>query len=197
MNTTKETDTNYLTTTDENNKPMINPTYYKNILIDYIETYKQENELKKLTNNDMLSISLTIYENIFTSNHTPTRKNDNTPKNNIPYTPYNISALLDIYKSTWIRYNCVPSLYGFSILTGIAEDTVKKYVTASCVEISNLRREMLRNELYNDKTGRIVLANNDASFGLEYEKKNNIERETIKQGLSIVDLPKLGNAIET
>ena len=57
--------------------------------------------------------------------------------------------------------------------------------------MTNLRRELLRNLLADDKTGRIVLANNDASFGLEYEKKNAVERETIKAGLSMGELPQL------
>jgi hypothetical protein len=82
-------------------------------------------------------------------------------------------------------------MYGFSILTGIAEDTVKKYVTPADLEILNIRREMLRNALSDDRMGRIVLANNDSSYGLEYEKKNTIERETVKQGLNLSDLPKL------
>ena len=188
-----QTSENYLKEVDENKQAMINPTYYKNIIIDKIENYLHENDLQKskLTNNNMLSICQEIYETIFTSNHTPTRKNDNTPKCNIPYTQYNISTLLNIYKSTLIKYNCMPSMYGFSILTGISEDTVKKYVTPASVEMTNIRREMLRNELSNDRMGRIVLANNDTSYGLEYEKKQAVDRETIKQGLGVSDLPRL------
>ena len=180
---------NYLSTLDENNKPMINPAYYKNVINDYIQTYLQEHNKTpdKLTNNNMLSICNEIRERIF--------KNDNkryiTDKSaNIPYTQFNIDSLLNIYRDILLYYNCVPSLYGFSILTGLDEGTIKK-VSPSSSEILNLRREMLRNELYNDRMGRIVLANNDSSFGLEYEKKNTLERETIKQGLSVSDLPRL------
>lgn len=187
-----QTITNYLTTVDENNKPMIDPVYYQNIITDHIETYLQENNLDrtKLTNNIMIAICMGIYETVF-SNHTErTTPTNPTPRCNIPYTNYNINTLLEIYKATLIKYNCIPSLFGFSILTGIQEETTKKYVTPAGLEMTNLRRELLRNLLADDKTGRIVLANNDASFGLEYEKKQSLERETIRQGLSVGELPK-------
>lgn len=184
---------NYLSEPDENNKPRINPTYYKNAIIEHIDYYLQVNNIPrdKLNNNIMLSICLDVYESIFSSHHIPTRRNDNTPKCNIPYSQYNLTTLLELYKYIMIRYNCIPSLYGLSMLTGIDEDTFKKYVTPASVGMTNCRRELLRNLLADDKTGRIVLANNDSSFGLEYERKNTVERETIRRGLSLGDLPKL------
>lgn len=186
------TDTNYLTTLDENNKPMINPAYYKNLIIDQIETYIKTNEIKrdKLTGNDLIAIFQGIYESIFKPD-TNKRYNE---KSNIPYTDYNINSLWDIYNTISISFKVPPSAYAFSILTGIQEDTARKYVTPSKFETVNIRREMIRNELYNDRMGRIVLANNDNSFGLEYEKKNTVEREQIKHGLQLNELPKLEEA---
>lgn len=184
---------NYLSQPDENGQPRINPSYYKTILSDFIDRYMQDNNIQpdKITNNKMLAICQSIYESIF-SNHVDKDKPTNpTRKCNIPYSQYNIATLLDIYKSTLIKYNCFPSLFGFSILTGIQEETVKRIVTPSQLEILNIRREMLRNALSDDRMGRIVLANNDSSYGLEYEKKNVIERETVKQGLNLTELPKL------
>ena len=182
--------TNYLSEPDENGKPRINPLYYKNIIIDYIQRYTEENNIntQSIKNNQMLAICLYIYENIFTTNHTKAYKNDPHPKCNIPYTQYNISNLLSIYKSICLSYGCIPSMYGFSVLSGIDEETVKKYVTPATVEMTNTRREMLRNALSDDRMGRIVLANNDSSYGLEYEKKQAQERETIRQGLTLEDL---------
>ena len=181
---------NYLPTTDENNKPMIDPTYYQNIITEYIESYIESNNLDrtKLNNNNMLSICLNINKAVFT-NHNQAYRTDR--RANIPYTEYNINTLLKIYVDTVISYGCIPSLFAFSQLTGIDEGTTQKYLSPASIEILNFRREMLRNLLADDKTGRIVLANNDASFGLEYERKNTIERETIKQGLSLGELPKL------
>ena len=156
----------YLPQTDDNNQPMIDPTYYKNILVDYIESYIQENNLDrtKLNNNNMLSICLTIHEAVFIN---PNQAYKTDRKSNIPYTEYNITSLLRIYRDTVISYGCIPSMFAFSKLTGISEDTIQKMVTRSSTEIVNTRKEMLRNLLADDKTGRIVLANNDASFGLE------------------------------
>lgn len=180
----------YLSEQDENGKPMINPTYYQNIITDYIESYIEQNNIdrNKLNNNNMLSICLDINKAVFTNLNQAYRTDRRA---NIPYTEYNINTLLRIYVDTVISYGCIPSLFAFSQLTGIDEGTAQKYLTPASIEIVNFRREMLRNLLADDKTGRIVLANNDASFGLEYERKNTIERETIKQGLSLGELPKL------
>ena len=181
------TNQNYLTEPDENGKPRINPAYYKNVLVDYIQRFKEDHNTDKLTNNNMLAICQDIQENVF-AQRTNKQYNNNC---NIPYSTHNITALFLIYKSVCLKYGCIPSMYGLSILTGIAEDTIKKYVTPAELEILKVRREMLRNALSDDRMGRIVLANNDSSYGLEYEKKNTIERETVRQGLALNDLPKL------
>lgn len=196
MTNTPTTGANYLPTQDENGKPMIDPSYYKNIITDHIETYLQDNNIDrtKLTNNNMVAVSMDIYESVFCNHTDRTTPTNPQPKCNIPYTVYNINTLLEIYKAILIKYNCIPSLFGFSILTGIQEETTKRYVTPAGLEMTNLRRELLRNLLADDKTGRIVLANNDSSFGLEYEKKNTVERETIKRGLSLQELPQLGQS---
>ena len=178
----------YLSEVDENGKPMIDPAYYQNVITDYIESYIDNNNLDrtKLNNNNMLSICLDINKAVFT-NHKQAYSTDR--RANIPYTEYNLNTLLRLYVDIVISYGCMPSLFAFSKLTGIDEGTVKKYLTPASIEIVNFRREMLRNLLADDKTGRIVLANNDASFGLEYEKKNITERETIRQGLAVGELP--------
>ena len=185
-----ETSQNYLTEQDENGKQKINATYYKNIISDYIQEYIEEThtERNKLDGNDLLAVYRQIQQAVFRPSTTPQSNN----RCNIPYTTYNIEALFTIYVDISTSYKIPPSLFAFSILTGIDEETTKKYLTLAGFEISNLRREMLQNKLYSDKTGAIVLANNDSSFGLEYERKNTIERETIKQGLSLQDLPQLG-----
>lgn len=180
---------NYSLIQEDNNNPAINPDYYKNIINDHIETYLQDNGIKrdKLTANDLLSVYQTIYNHIFKP---PKNKPDNA-KCNINYTEENITALWEVYINITLSYKVPPSVFAFSVLTGIQEETTKKYVTSARIETLNYRREMLRNELYTDKMGRIVLANNDQSYGLEYEKKNNVEREQIKQGLTLQDLPQI------
>ena len=180
---------NYLPEPDENNKPRINPTYYKNIINDYINNYIIESGIDRthITGNDLLAIFRQTQQNIFK----PSKQTPNNESCNIPYTTHNIESLLNVYINTCLLYKVYPSLFGFSILTGIDEATAKKYLTREGFELLNLRREMLRNDLATDKTGRIVLANNDSSFGLEYERKNTVERETIRRGLSLGDLPKL------
>lgn len=175
---------NYLTETDENGQRKVNATYYYNVINDSIQAYMEEHKLTKISGNDLLAIFNETRQRIFACDH-------NQPHNrkcNIPYTQYNISTLLQIYINLCMNYKCNPSLFGFSTLTGINEDAIKQYVTLAHSEILNIRREMLRNELYNDRMGRIVLANNDSSYGLEYEKKQAQERETIRQGLTLEDL---------
>lgn len=183
-------DTNYLMETDENGKNIINPTYYKNIILDNINNYIIETgiERNKLTGNDLLAVFRQTQQTTFKSQQTTF----NNYKCNIPYTTTNIDTLMEIYINICFMYKVHPSLFGFSILTGIDEATASKYLTPSRFELLNIRREMLRNDLASDKVGRVVLANNDSSYGLEYERKNTIERETIKQGLSLQELPQLG-----
>ena len=188
--------TNFLTGTDENGKNKIDVSYYRNTINDLIIRYIEESQSNpykptinadKISNNNMLSICIFIYESLF--------KRDKAYKTdascNVPYTKYNITSLLNLYIDIVQSYGCIPSLYGFSRMVGIQEDTIKKIVTTSSIEMLNVRREMLRNSLSDDRMGRIVLANNDSSYGLEYEKKNTIERETVRQGLALNDLPKL------
>lgn len=191
------TGANYLPTQDENGKPMIDPTYYKNIITDHINHFIEESQANpykptidpdKLTNNQMLTILKYIYQSIFTN---PSRAYITDRRCNVPYTDYNINTLYLLYMDIVQSYGCIPSFYGFSSMTGLSEDIIHRYVTSSDSEITNTRREMLRNLLADDKTGRIVLANNDSSFGLEYERKNTVERETIRRGLGVQDLPRL------
>ena len=185
---------NYLPEPDENGKPRINPTYYKNTINDLIIRYIEDSQtnphkptlnIDKLTNNNMLAISIYIYETLF-KNYNQRYKTD--AASIIPYTEYNISTLLQIYIDIVTSYGCIPSLYGFSRLSGIDENTIQKMVTPSSIEILNIRREMLRNRLSDDRMGGIVLANNDTSYGLLYTRQNAIESQAIKTGLSLSDL---------
>ena len=188
---------NYLSEPDENNKPRINPTYYKNTITELINRYISESQTNpytptldpdKLTNNNMIAINNYINKALFTN---PEQRYISDRKCNIPYTEFNINTLFTLYIDITTSFNCIPSMFGFSCLTGLDELTIKRYLTPASCEMINIRREMLRNLLADDKTGRIVLANNDSSFGLEYERKNTVERETIRRGLSLGDLPKL------
>lgn len=184
-----ENTTNFLPELDENGQNKIDVDYYRNVITEYITEYIDTANIdrNKITGNDLLSIFSQIQEKIFK----PLKPTFTNKKCDIPYTQYNITELLKIYVNICLVYKVHPSLFSFSILTGITEEIVKKYVTASSLTILNYRREMLRNDLASDRMGRIVLANNDSSYGLEYEKKNTIERETVRQGLALNDLPKL------
>lgn len=180
---------NYLPERDEDGQPMIDPAYYENIITDHIHDYITETGIErgKLTGNDFLAIFRTTQRDVFK----PQRKTFPNKASNITYSTHNIQALFNLYIDICMQYKVYPSLFGFSILTGIQEDTTKQYLTPAQLEVTNLRREMLRNDLASDKMGRVVLANNDASFGLEYERKNTVERETIRRGLGVQDLPRL------
>lgn len=180
---------NYLPEPDENGKPRINPEYYKNIINDRIDDFisRKGKDPAKINGNDLMAAFVGIRQAIFKY------KGEEWQRHacNVPYTVYNIKSLLDVYINIAIERGAHPSLFGFSWLTGIDENTVKEYLTPASLEILNIRREMLRNSLADDRMGRIVLANNDSSYGLEYEKKQATDREQIRQLHTANELPQL------
>lgn len=109
------------------------------------------------------------------------------------YSEENIQALFDVYLQIAEYYNVFPSLYAFYRLTGIEEDTTAEYLTTAQSEMVKSRREWIRNKLGDSTLGVTVLANNDSSVGLMYTAQNQIRQETIKQGLTMSNLPKLGS----
>ena len=109
------------------------------------------------------------------------------------YTTDNMEALFRVYLNICERFVCIPSLYGFYRLTGIEEETTVKMLTPSSIEILKSRKEYIQNKLADSTLGVTVLANNDSSVGLMYTAQNQIRQETIKQGLTMSNLPKLGS----
>lgn len=178
---------NYLTEPDEDGKPRIDPDYYKTVLHEYIERERQERGLEKITVNNMLSILISAYDAIFRERGSR-RQNE---KCNIIYTPGNIAELLRIYCDEVIRYGVRPSLYQFSRLTGIDEGVTQDYLTSAASEMRKICEEMLDGLLFEDRTGRIVLANNSARYGMEFEKKQATDREQIRQLHTANELPQL------
>lgn len=182
------TSANYLPEPDEDGQPRIDPDYYRNVINDRIDDFiaRKGKDPAKINGNDLMAAFIGIRESIFKQTHAERNR-----RSNIPYTTNNIAALLDIYINIVVERGAHPSLYGFSWLTGIEEKTVKEYVTPAQFAILNIRREMLRNSLADDRMGRIVLANNDSSYGLEYEKKQATDREQIRQLHTANELPQL------
>lgn len=179
----------YIDGADEDGKPRIDSDYFKNIILDRITSYMQETgtDRNHIDGNDLLAVYRQTQEAIFK----PKQNSFPPVKCNIPYSEYNIGALLDMYVSISTAYKIPPSLYAFSILTGIDEGTVQRYLTPERYEMVKLRREMLGNKLYQNTMGQMAIANHDPSYGLEWEKKSTIERETIRRGLGVQDLPRL------
>ena len=108
---------------------------------------------------------------------------------------YNFDAvqkLFTIYMDICEQYICIPSLYGFERLTGLTEETTKGYLTPAGLAVLKSRKEYIQNKLADSTLGVTVLANNDSSVGLMYTAQNQIRQETIKQGLAVENLPKLG-----
>lgn len=186
-----ELSANYTGQYDDQNKPIIDKSYYKNIIQDKFTYYLQAlgYDQNKLTSNHLNAIFAHIQEDIFKPHNKPYKTASNC---NIPYSQTNIEILLNIYTTICRDYVCIPSLYGFSLFTGIQEDTIKQYVTASSMEILNARKEYIRNKLADNNLGVTVLANNDTSIGLLYTRQNAIETQAIRQGLSLSDLKPIG-----
>ena len=181
-----ETSANYSGLYDENNKPIIDKTYYNNIIREKISYYIDALNYtdKKLTANHINAIFAHIQEDIFKTQETQI----SNKKANIEYTQTNLTILFNIYISICRDFVIMPSLYGLSLLTGITEETFKEYVTPSSLAILNARREFVRNKLVENNLGVTVLANNDTSIGLLYTRQNAIESQAIRTGLSLSDL---------
>lgn len=173
------------------NNGLINPDYYKNAINDLCKRYidKLYPDEKKITNNHLLAIMPHIYESLFKPDHNL----PNNQKCNIPYNEFNISTLYRIYIQLYNDYLCMPSMYSFSRLTGIDESCIDKYVTGARFEIVNNRREFITGKLTETPIGVTVLANNESSVGLMYNRQNMVEKETIKQGLTLNDFIKISD----
>lgn len=177
--------TNFTGEKDRDGKNIINETYYNNAIRDRLNYYIQTLNYNpdKLTGNHLNAIFRHIYKDIFSHNC----NQGHNEKCNVPYSHINISILYNIYTTICNDYICMPSLYGFSLLTGIDENKVKEVTSITSENINN-RREFVRNKLAENNLGITVLANNDPSVGLLYTRQNAIETQAIKQGLSLSDL---------
>ena len=165
----------------------IKPDYYKNVINDLINQIIIEWDIDKdkLNINRFNGIFNEIGNRIF---YTDSQTKNHNKKCNIPYNEYNITSLFYIYKDICYKYNIPMSVYSFGLLTHIEDGTVKKYVTSIESEIINNRREFVRGKLFENNLGVTVLANNDASVGLMYNRQNTIEKSVISRGISFSDL---------
>ena len=58
-------------------------------------------------------------------------------------------------------------------------------------EIVNNRKELVQNKLYDSPLGVTVLANNEASVGLMYNRQNIIDKQTVAQNITVKDFVKI------
>ena len=172
---------------DDNNR--LNRAYYFNATVDIIEREAQnENyDLTKINANKLRAYLRVCYHSLFE----PEQKTIHNYASIIPYNEDNILILLNIYIEVCEHYSCIPSLIGFERYSGIQEDTVKKYVTRATSLLCKMRKDFVQNKLSDTPIGVTVLANNDSDTGLMYNRQNMIERETVKQGLTLNDFVKI------
>ena len=169
--------------------PVINPTYYYNAINDGIKRYINEfnYDQNKLHPNNLLAIFRMIYLDLFK----PDKPQIYNRKCNIPYSTKNFQILIEIYITLCNVYGCIASVYGLCALLGVENEILEKYVTNLSSQITNYRKEFIRNNLSVTPIGNTVLANNDTSVGLLYTRQNAIENQAIRQGLSLSDLKKI------
>ena len=170
-------------------KDHIDIDYYKNVINDLCKRYISElyPDVNKITNNHLLAIMGCIYNVLFKPNNTSWCNK----KCNIPYNTENIKALFNIYMQLYDNYDCLPSMYSFSRLTGLSEDALYSYLTDIRSELTKNRREKVQGKLYNTPVGVVTLANNDLDTGLMYNRQNIVDHETVKQKLSLNDFVKI------
>lgn len=161
--------------------------YYKNVINELIDQIIIEWDIDrdKLNINRFNGIFNEIGKRLF---YTETQTKIHNKKCNIPYNEYNLTTLFNIYKDICYRFNIPMSVYSFGLLTHIEDGTIKKYVTSIDSDILNNRREFVRGRLFDNNLGITVLANNDTSVGLMYNRQNTIEKTMITQSLSFSDL---------
>ena len=164
----------------------INESYYNNAIRDLTKRYLTElyPETTKYTSNHLLAVMSHIYDSLFR----PDGSLLYNQKSNIPYTTNNIQILFNIYIKLYNDYLCLPSLYSFSRMTGISEDALERYLTAGKSEVSKTRKEMVQNKLYETPIGVTVLANNEESVGLMYNRQNMIDKQTVSRNISLSDI---------
>ena len=173
----------------------INETYYRNVINDHVERYIQEfgYDAARLTSNNLLAVCIQVYYDVFK----PQKDLFTNKKCNIPYNKNNIEKLINIYTDLAFKYNCLPSMFTFSKLTGIDDETINDYVTVASSRLNNIRKEYLINRLNESTLGIVTLANNEQSIGLMYNRQNIIDHETVKQSLQVNDLIKLPQRQQT
>lgn len=171
--------------TSLNEDGTINADYYKNATIDIIEREAQQIGLdpNKLDANRLKSFLRTAYYSLFK----PSKPLEGNNACNVPYNSDNITTLFNIYVEICEKYNCIPSMVGFGRYTGLTEETTFKYVTGARLAMTKFRGDFVLNRLSDSPIGNMGLANNDTTTGLMWNRQNIIERETVKQGLTLSD----------
>ena len=169
----------------------INKLYYYNATLDIIRREAEQDsiDLNKITANQLRAYLRICYHILYE----PRKAQHYNNACIIPYTEDNILLLLYLYIEVCERFSCIPSLLGFERYTGIQEDTVKKYVTSVSSLIGKMRKDFIQNKLSDNPIGVVTLANNDQDTGLLYNRQNMIEKETIKQGLTLNDFVKISD----
>jgi len=167
----------------------IDTTYYKNAINELIERYIIDfnYDAGKMTSNNLHAVCLQVYNAIFK----PDKNQFTNKKSNIPYNKHNIQALINIYLDIAFKYNCLPSMFTFSRLVGIDDETILAYVTDASSQLAKNRQAYIINRLNESSIGVVTLANNEQSIGLMYNRQNIIDHATVKQSLSVNELVKI------
>lgn len=127
-----------------------------------------------------------VYKKLFQPDHTQL----NNQLSLLPYDDLEVlDRLITIYNDLCMMCDKTNGLYGFSSLTGYALRTLEGWAVdelnparmQQVKKLTETRKHLFRNMLSDDRTGRIVLANNDRELGLEYErsKAQEINKATV------------------
>lgn len=169
----------------------IDPTYYYNASIDIIERIAtdQQIDLQKADTNKINYLLSQCYKILYAQN----KKIWTNRQSIIPYTPENMERLVNIYLDIVHKYNALPSVNGFSLYTGIDDNTIYRAVTPVSGMIAKDRKGYIQNRLNNTPIGVMTLANNDIETGLLYTRQNIVTHEAVKRSLSFDDLKRLAD----
>ena len=166
----------------------IDTQYYLNASIDIIEREAERMGIDKtkITTNRFNGALREVYRCLYQTDNGAKRQHHEKCKTE--YTEENIGKIAEVYTELCARFDVLPSADGFSIMTGIDENTGRYHLTGSHSTIQNSRKNAVLNKAFEHPVGVLALANNDPETGLMFARQNMIASQEIKHIDSISQL---------
>lgn len=161
---------------------------YENQIEELFYSYCEENNIdlskRNINDNDATCIWRYIYNILFKPDENTIRYNNKTSK--LDYSDINtLHSILDIYIDLCYRFNILPLIWDFMVLTGITRETMNTWEHGEyrgappgamfkhsdiAKRIKEAARQMTIKDLHGNPMGQMALANNAEEVGLHFAK---------------------------